>query len=110
MSAMTERLVRIVSLWLRSGADPTAFEAFESKAARIMARHGGRIEQAVRVQPTKGEEAPFEVHIVSFPSEAAYAAYRADPEILALADERDRVISRTRVLAGRPAGPYEASC
>lgn len=102
---MGERSLRVVSLWVRPGQE-AAFEDFERKAARIMARHGGRIDCAVRPAPGAGEDAPFEVHIVSFPDEAAYAAFRSDPDRLALADQRERIIARHLILAGREAGPY----
>jgi uncharacterized protein (DUF1330 family) len=103
---MSVRVVRIVSLWLQEGADPAAFEAFERKAAVIMARHGGRIDRAVRMGGA-GEDPPFEVHLVSFPDAQSFEAYRADPATLALRAERERVIRRTQVLEGVEAGPYE---
>jgi len=56
------RYVRIVSLWIHPGQE-AAFEAFEREAARIMARHGGWIDSAVRTGsagPTGGgaEDSP----------------------------------------------------
>jgi antibiotic biosynthesis monooxygenase (ABM) superfamily enzyme len=104
MAAATHMM--IVSLWIHPGQE-AAFEAFERAAAAIMTRHGGRIEQAVRVAP--GEEgAPYEVHLVSFPDAAAHAAYKSDPATVALAWERQGVILRTTVVKGAPAGPYSA--
>ena len=81
-----------------------AFRAYEARAAAIMARHGGAIERAVFVP---GEPAR-EVHVVAFPSAAAFAAYRADPALAALAADRDAAIAATEVLAGEP-GPGYAS-
>lgn len=104
---MGDRLVLHVSLWIHPGQE-AAFEAFERKAAAIMASHGGRIEQAVRVEAGQGD-APFEVHLVSFSNLAAHAAYRSDPRTLALAGERQSVIARTMVLRGCEAGPYGAT-
>jgi hypothetical protein len=102
---MAERIVRIVSVWLRAGANVAAFVAFERKAAAIMAAHGGRIERAIRPVGA-GEGAPFEVHLVSFPDEAAFDSYRADPQTLALHAERELVIARTEVISGIETAPY----
>jgi hypothetical protein len=85
--SMTDQLVLIVSLWLQPGSGVAAFEAFERKAAAIMATHGGRIERAVRTVGA-GEGAPFEVHLVTFPNQAALDSYRADPQTLTLHAER----------------------
>ncbi|MDZ4760653.1 MAG: hypothetical protein SGJ21_06235 [Alphaproteobacteria bacterium] len=103
---MTEnRYIRIVSLWLRDG-DVAAFESFEREAARLMTRHGGRIEQPVRVTQGEGRDDPFEIHVVSFPHAAGFETYMADPDVAGRKALRERVISRSEVLAGRPAGPY----
>ncbi|MFT3725168.1 MAG: hypothetical protein QM773_16475 [Hyphomonadaceae bacterium] len=97
------RYIRIVSLWIQPGQE-AAFEAFERDAVRIMVRHGGRIDSAVRVG---GEgDRPFEVHLVSFPDPAAADSYAADPETQSLRTRRAAIIARTTVLEGREAGPY----
>jgi hypothetical protein len=106
---MSERYVRVVTLWVHKGQE-AAFEAFEREAARIMARHKGRIDSAVRLTPLEGagtnDATPYEIHIVSFPNEAAAEAYAADPATLALRERRARIICRTVLMAGREAGPY----
>ena len=106
---MSERYVRVVTLWVHKGQE-AAFDAFEREAARIMARHKGRIDQAVRMTPADGagpnDATPYEIHIVSFPDKASAEAYAADPATLALREKRDRIISRTVLMAGREAGPY----
>jgi len=92
----------VVNLWLK-GDDVAGFEAFERAAAEIMTKHGGRIEHVVRrSEPGDG---PFEMHVVTFPSEAALGAYRADPLLKELAPLRERVIARTEIWRGeqRPA-------
>jgi hypothetical protein len=104
---VSERVLRIVSLWLAEGVSVAAFEAFERKAAAIMAAHGGRIERAIRTGGA-GEGGPFEVHLVSFTDAAAIDSYRADPQTLALHAERERIIARTEVISGAEAGPYGA--
>ena len=79
-----------------------AFEAYERQAAAIMARHGGAIERAVRI-PGDPER---EVHVVHFPDAGAFAAYRADPALAALATLRASVIAATEVLVGAPGPRY----
>ncbi len=72
-----------------------AFRSYEHTAARIMARHGGVIERVVVVDdagPTLRE-----LHIVRFPTDAAVATYRADPELIALAPRRAEVIEATEI-------------
>jgi uncharacterized protein (DUF1330 family) len=101
-----DRELRIVSLWLRDGVEASAFEAFERKAAAVMASHGGRIERAIRTDGA-GEGAPFEVHLISFPDAAAFESYRADPQTRALRAERELIIARTEVISGIEAGPYD---
>lgn len=65
-----------------------------------MATHGGRIERAFRVNAPSDSDEPFEVHLVSFPDEAAFSAYRNDAQIVALAKERERLIARTEIWTG----------
>ena len=103
---MTEaRYVRVVSLWIHPGQE-ARFAAFEREAAASMARFGGRIETAVRIQPGGAGDSPFEVHVVSFPDRAAADSYAAAPETVQLRVRRSEIIARTGVLEGRSAGPY----
>lgn len=103
------RVFRVVSLWLRDG-DIAGFEAFEREAARIMTRHCGRIDNVVRIARPEGAalpgDLPFEIHIISFPDDAAFEAYAADPETETLRGRREQIISKTQVMTGRGAGPY----
>lgn len=100
---MPDRFVRIVSLWIHPGQE-AAFEAYERAAARIMAKHGGRIDLAMRPESVPG--APFEVHVVSFPDREAASGYARDPETLVLREGRESIISRTDIVDGVEAGPY----
>ena len=94
---MNDRLVLVVSLWVKE-ENISAYEKFERRAEALMNNHGGRIERVVRLERSADE--PFEIHIVTFPDEQAFAAYRTDPETIALAPERERVIARTMLLRG----------
>ena len=80
-------------------ADRAAFDAFEALAAQVMARHGAAVERAIRIPP--GGNAPErEVHVVRFPSAAAWDAYRADAELAELRELRARGIAATEILVG----------
>lgn len=75
---------------------------FETAAAKIMARHGGAIERAVVLDATPADDAGTfrELHLVRFRDEAALRAYRADPELAALAPLRDAAIAATQLWTG----------
>lgn len=86
----------MVLLFVQNG-QRDGFEEFERQAVEIMARYGGVIEQRVRLQSTEEDLQPDEVHLVRFPNEASFDAYRADPDTRALAERRSRVIRETVV-------------
>jgi hypothetical protein len=97
---MSQRTIMVASLWIRDGA-VAQFEAFERRVAKIQVRHGARIERAIRIcGPAANAAEPFEVHIVSFPSADVLAAYRADPELAALAPLRATLFTRTTFVCG----------
>ena len=75
------------------------FRRFEAEAAKIMARHGGRIERAVVLDapPPDRPDALRELHLVRFPDEAALAAYRRDPDLAALAALREAAVISTEI-------------
>lgn len=101
---MSDSVILLVSIWLKDN-DVAAFEAFERRVARIQARHGAKIERAIRLG-TQDASTPFEVHIVRFPGAKELSAYRADPAIRELAAEREGIIGRTLIVEGHDVGPY----
>jgi hypothetical protein len=84
------------------------FRAFERHAATVMARHGGRIERTVVVSPEGSPDLVKEVHVVTFPDDRAYAAYRDDPGRRELAHLRDASVVNTEVLVGEDGPDYGA--
>ncbi|TBR41375.1 DUF1330 domain-containing protein [Marinomonas agarivorans] len=83
----------------------TALETFERKAARIMVRYEGQILTAfetIRNENNTGEE----IHILAFPDEAAFLAYRADAELVELAKLRDEAIIKTDIHLSLTAKSY----
>ena len=106
---MNTGLTRVVLLFLH--ADRQAeFELFESTAAQIMKRHGGRIERRIRCAHAADDAScPDEVHVVTFPTDAAFERYRDDPELLALAPLRASAIRQTIVWSGAEAPPFDGA-
>ena len=84
------------------------FRAFERRAAAVMAEHGGRIERAVVGAAEGHPDLVTEVHVVSFPHAAAFAAYRADPRLGEVAHLRDAAVVSTAILAGEAGPDYHA--
>jgi uncharacterized protein (DUF1330 family) len=103
---LNERVSFVVNLWI-SGDDVFGFETFERAAADIMSKHGGRIEMMVRCSGV--DENPFEVHIVSFPSVAAFEEYHGDPRLVELRSLRERAIARTEIWQGAQRQAYGTS-
>ena len=103
---MNGRLVLVVSLWLKD-ANVVRFETFERETARRMAKYGGRIERAIRLDgsPQKADH-PFEIHVVTFPDESAFIAYQEDLDTQQTASSRSEVIANTSVLFGRDVEAY----
>jgi uncharacterized protein (DUF1330 family) len=83
-----------------------AFRAYERKAAAIMERFGGRIERVVALDPDPEDHFHRELHVVSFPDDAAVAAYRNAPDFKALAAEREAAILATAIRYGTEAEGY----
>jgi hypothetical protein len=99
-------IVILVQLFIHPGR-AAEFRRFETAAARIMQRHGGRIERVIRpTGPARESGLPHEIHLVSFDTGAGFEAYRADSELLALAPLRESAIARTEVTVGTDGEPY----
>jgi antibiotic biosynthesis monooxygenase (ABM) superfamily enzyme len=99
----------VVRLWIYSGRE-TEFEAYERKMSRIMARHGGVIERAIRMSKASehGSDEPFEIHVIRFPNKARYDAYMNDAERQSLSGERAGIIAKTESLVGAPGPAYDS--
>lgn len=75
-----------------ANADLAAFERYEAKALGLLPRYGGRLEMRVRTL-----DGAAETHLLSFPDEAAFEAFRTDPERLALAAQWEACGARSVV-------------
>jgi uncharacterized protein (DUF1330 family) len=76
------------------------FRQYERAAARIMRKHGGALERAVVIRSGPKEELVTEIHLVRFPDDESFGAYRRDPELLALAPLRQASVVATDILVG----------
>jgi uncharacterized protein (DUF1330 family) len=85
-----------------------SFRDYERKAARIMERHGARIEKVIALDPDPEDAFYRETHVVSFPDEAALAAYRNDAEFKSLAAEREICILATAIRCGMNGPEYHS--
>ena len=104
---MNAAVTLVVILTVRKSAIDT-FRTFERRAAAVMAAHGGRIERTVVVHGDGAAELFKEIHVVTFPSEKAFAAYRGDERLRELARLRAASVVHTEVLVGE-AGPRYAA-
>jgi uncharacterized protein (DUF1330 family) len=82
------------------------FHAYETRAAAIMRRYGGAIARTVAIAPGPDAALIKEVHVVTFPSADAFAAYRQDAELAEAAPLRDAAIASTEILIGSDGPRY----
>jgi uncharacterized protein (DUF1330 family) len=103
---MRDGIVMVVCLFVHLGREDE-FRQFETAAARIMRRYGGRIDRVIRpVAALHGGALPHEIHIVSFPSMERFEAYRGDAELAGLAALRQSAVARTEITVGEEGEPY----
>jgi hypothetical protein len=84
-----------VLLWAHPGHED-GLVAYEDRVLALVPAHGGTVLERARSSGEAGH--PLEVQFYRFPSEAALQAYLADDRRVALAAERDRVVSRTELM------------
>lgn len=95
------------TLWVRAGEE-LEFRRFEKISLAIAARHSGRLLHAARLSSTaRGEETPYELHLLAFEGAQEFAEFRSDPESLALDSFRKRVIAKAEIVTGYECDPTE---
>jgi len=72
-----------------------ALQAYEAAVMPILCEHGAKLTAAFRPEPSA--KAPDEIHWLEFPDLGALTAYRADPRVAALADQRAEAVAATEV-------------
>ena len=82
------------------------FRTFERRAAAVMAKYGGAIERTVVITPQNTEDVLKEIHIVTFPDEQAFLAYRQDADLAAVASLRVESVVHTELMIGEDGPDY----
>jgi uncharacterized protein (DUF1330 family) len=102
----TAGIVLLAKLFVHPGRE-VEFRQFETQAAQIMRKYGGRIERVIRpTSASPGEVLPHEIHLVSFPSMAQFEAYRSDSDLAQLGPLRQAAIAKTEIVIGEEGEPY----
>ena len=95
---MSSEVYFLVSIFVQPGQMET-LRQYEQAAVRVMAHHGGRFLHVFRPpHPGANETTPDEIHLLTFPSEAAFAAFRADPELRPYHPLRDQSVRHATFL------------
>lgn len=102
-AALAQAALWAVVLLAISPGEEARFREYERRALDIAREHGGDLVAAFAPEPGWGWD---EVHVLRFPSAAAWAAFRADARVAQAAAERAEVIARSQViLSARPVAP-----
>lgn len=96
----------IVAILTVRAEQADAYREYERKAAAAMGRYGGRLERVVAIPAAEGGATFREVHLLSFPDEGAFAAYRGDPVLQAAAEQRAAAVIETEILIGEEGPDY----
>jgi len=82
-------------------------QAYESAVMPILREHGGKLCTAFRPKPIPSEIVPDEIHLVQFPSDAQFQAYRTDPRLAELSELRSAGIARAELFFSESILSYE---
>ncbi len=116
MSSSGRRPVRYLALLYLKPGQRDRLRDYESRALPVFRRHGGAFERIWSPAPADSEgapdpEAPDEIHLLRFETEAGLEAVRRDPEMQALVPLRQEVVRKALLLRVEdvPLGAYFAS-
>jgi len=90
-------------VYLKPGGENT-FEAFEEVAIPLISRYRGQL--LLRIRPDNssfiegGTELPYEVHLVTFPSEKDFEAFSKDPERASMLHLKQASVDRIVLIKG----------
>ena len=74
------RIYYTLLVYLREGQE-SVFQAYENKVLPLLSKYSGKLELRLKTSEITPEN-PDEIHVVSFPAETDFEAYRNDPERL----------------------------
>ena len=102
----TAGIILLAKLFVHPGRE-VEFRQFETQAAQIMRKYGGRIERVIRpTSAASGDALPHEIHLVSFPSMERFESYRGDADLAQLGSLRQAAIAKTEIVIGEEGEPY----
>jgi len=100
-------LVIIAHLFIHPGQE-AAYRAFEEQALACFRSHRGEVLAAFRPRPNAdGSPTPYEIHVLHIGSEEAFAAFRADPALVALAALRAQAIAHSEIFLSEEVVTYK---
>ena len=88
-----------VLLWARDGRAAELI-AYEDRVLALLGDHDARV--VFRGRATADGDAPTEVQVLTFGSDAALDTYMQDERRLAMSDQRDAAVARTEVIPVEP--------
>lgn len=83
-----------------------ALRAYETQVLPVLQAHGGHLLSAFEPQSDGSVPGPDEIHLIEFPSEQAFQAYRNDARVAELADARAQAIGATVLYVSRAMVDY----
>jgi len=90
-------------IYIQEGKE-ALFHTFEDHVLPLLAKYNGRL--LYRVRPVAGSIVatelgqPYELHLVSFPSKADFAAYAANPERQGYLQMKDDSVAKVLLIEG----------
>ena len=90
-------MIHVLAMISAGDAGVEGLRNYEARAVRIIRTHGGRLLSAFVPRQHGNLARPDEIHLLEFPSDESFAAYRADPQVQALSALRARAIATTVV-------------
>ena len=116
MLSSGSRPVRYLALIYLKPGQRDRLRQYENRVLPVFRRHGGAFERIWSPAPPDSEgapdpEAPDEIHLLRFESEAGLEAVRRDPEMQALVPLRQQVVRKALLLRIEdvPLGTYFSS-
>jgi|SRR6185503_10665790 uncharacterized protein (DUF1330 family) len=91
-------------VYIKPGQEST-FEAFEQVAIPLISRYRGRL--LLRIRPDtssfiEGEtQLPYEIHLVTFPSEKDFEGFGEDPERASMLHLKETAVDRIVLIRGQ---------
>ena len=104
---MATTMIHILAMLHAGSEGIEGLHDYESRVVPIMKMHGGRVLSAFKPKGHEHPEIPDEIHLIEFPSEAAFQSYRSDSEVARLAERRGLAISKTVIYTSEELLDYE---